>query len=214
MSFASVASNAIRHELTTRGITHLCHFTTLRNAAIIIRMGAILSRRTLVNELIAADFQDDSRFEGGQYINLSIQTPNHYLWRNFVRKAPQKVWCLLRINPEICLREGVKFTTGNASAYAVRCHGTATGVEGFRALFADQVIGTNCFRLRMKETPSSHPTSEQAEVLCPEPVSMADVFDIIVECDVDKCALLSRVSVNPYLIKVDPTFFTTLPHCA
>ena len=79
MSFASVASNAIRHELTTRGITYLCHFTTLRNAASMTRMGSLLSRRTLVDQAIPADFQDGLRFEGGEYINLSIQTPNHYL---------------------------------------------------------------------------------------------------------------------------------------
>lgn len=214
MALISPDSEAIRREIADRGITYLCHFTTLRNATSMIRMGSLLSRRTLVDQAIPADFQDGLRFEGGQYINLSIQTPNHYLWRNFARKAPQKTWCLLRINPEVCLREGVKFTTGNASAFTVRCQGTALGVEGFRALFADRVIGTNCFRLRMKETPLSHPTSEQAEVLCPEPVSMADVFDIVVACDADKRALLSSVSVNPYFIKVDPTFFATLPHCA
>lgn len=33
-------AEAIRREIVTRGITYLCHFTTLRNATSMIRMGS------------------------------------------------------------------------------------------------------------------------------------------------------------------------------
>ena len=40
MAFISPDSEAIRREIADRGITYLCHFTTLRNAASMIRMGS------------------------------------------------------------------------------------------------------------------------------------------------------------------------------
>ncbi|MBQ9694196.1 MAG: DUF4433 domain-containing protein [Kiritimatiellae bacterium] len=214
MSDFSEEASQILRELKSRGVRALCHFTTLDNAASIIRMGALYSQQTLRQMNIPADIQDLSRFEGFQYLNLSIQQPNWKLWQKFARtkmdQGYNKRWCLFLINPEVCARAGVKFTTANATAWNVRRAGTAEGVEGLRALFGASVVDCQGMTLRPAGLAPAFPTSEQAEVLCPEPISIAETSGIIVMNEADKTSLCAVVPVNPALIRVNWRSFPAL----
>jgi hypothetical protein len=170
----------IQNEIVSRRITRLCHFTTFDNAVSIFKMGALYSQKTLREEGVAFDIQDFSRFEGNGYINLSIQEPNFKLWTSFAAKDPSKEWCVLRIHPRTCQRQGTVFTTANAASNFVCVYGRGSGASGFRALFAESVAETHGFVQRNVNKPASIPTSSQAEVLCPEPLSIGEVLQVVV----------------------------------
>ena len=203
----SKESGAINDLLVQRGVEHLCHFTTFENLCSMVEMGELVSRKTLENYEIQADFQDDLRFEGPHFINLSIQRPNSFLWDKFAKNCPQKEWCLLMLNPGICQYEGVLFTTANATASNVRYKGTNPGLAGLEALFANIVINTRGYTIRSSETPYNCPTSIQAEVLCPEPIDWEDVHEVLVFSEADKARLVKMSGLSEKMVKVCPTVF-------
>lgn len=203
----SKESDAIKALLTQRGVNALCHFTTFENLCSMVEMGGLVSRATLGKYGVQVDIQDPMRLEGGHFINLSIQRPNLYLWSKFAERYPQKEWCLLMLNPENCQRDGVKFTTANATAYRVRSLGTNAGVIGLKALFADRVVDTIGEALRTPGLPSNYPTSIQAEVLCPEPIAWADVYKVVVFSDVAKRRLVEMSGIAETMVEVSPNYF-------
>lgn len=203
----SKESRAINDLLAQRGVEHLCHFTTFENLRSMVEMGGLVSRKTLEKYEVQADVQDGLRLEGSQFINLSIQRPNNFLWDKFAKRYPQKEWCLLMLNPDICQCEGVLFTTANATATNVRCKGTNPGVAGLDALFSNIVINTRGYTIRSSETPRNCPTSIQAEVLCPEPIAWEDVYEVVVCSEVDKARLVKMIGLSEKMVKVCPTVF-------
>lgn len=203
----SADASAIWGELMERQVMHLCHFTTLKNACSILRMGGLYSRKWLEEHKIEADFQDDSRYEGRHFLNLSITEPNKWMWQRMASRAPEKKWCVFRIRPDVCVQAGVKFATANAGAYNVRCNGTSEGVDGLRTLFESQVADTQGLRLRLANRPINRPTSDQAEVLCPYSISLEMVMDLVVRDEIDKAYLLEQASLNEHWITINPTLF-------
>ena len=200
----------IQNELMQRRITHLCHFTTFKNVRSIFKMGGLYSRQTLNERGVLADFQDDSRYEGARYINLSIHEVNFKLLSRFAGNQPNKEWCILRLRKEICMRSGVRFATDNAAAWRVRQDGTAEGVSGLKALFAESVPTKDVYLPRKANKPMYLPTSSQAEVLCPEPIALRDVMDVMVLDWGAKQRLVNECGIPEALVKVGWNYFPSM----
>ena len=198
----SADATAILNELVQRRITHLCHFTTFGNVRSIFKMGALYSRQTLEDLRVPADFQDPLRCDGARYINLSIHEVNFRLLSKFAYDQPYAEWCILRLRKEICMRTGVRFTTDNAAAGQVRQYGTAEGVFGLKALFAASVPAKDGCVTRKANKPMNLPTSPQAEVLCPEPIALRDVMDVMVVNWGAKQRLVNKYGIPDALVKV------------
>lgn len=129
---------------------------------------------------------DELRLDGRRdCINLSIQHPNTCLFRRFrERHVACDLWLVLSFSAVLLDAPGALFTTGNAAATAVKRHGTAGGVSGFEALFADgcALPGMPAGRMvpRGRLAPC-HPTSIQAEVLLPAAIPVDRIAAISAE---------------------------------
>lgn len=167
----------IQNELAARGITQLCHFTQIRNLKGIFTVGGLLPRTRLQRhpELKAA-YNDQAQFEGANVINLSITRPNIKLLNKFDITHREKgfctAWAVITLKPELCCAPGVRFTTSNATANNVRKFGTAEGIAGLRACFAEHVPIAGGTASRSSSRAKNLPTDSQAEVLYPGPIPL------------------------------------------
>jgi hypothetical protein len=208
-----------------RGISRLIHFTPAENLIGMIGTGNILPQQELLayarirKDAFLLDYiriNDALRYDGRRdCINLSIQHPNAYLFRRFREQhKPCDLWVVLTLPVECLDIPGTVFTTGNAASSHVRKHGTATGIDGFEALFSDHLISANMQGSRTLARgvlASQYPTDIQAEVLLPAPVDLMRIVSFSVENEeharrltgMFRCtsaiALSDRVTVEPDL---------------
>lgn len=194
MSVAA-ACQSVAEAARRRGITRLVHFTPLENLMGMVRLGEVLPQRALLacatstRDAFLLDYiriNDELRLDGRRdCINLSIQHPNTCLFRRFrERHVACDLWLVLSFSAVLLDAPGALFTTGNAAATAVKRHGTAGGVSGFEALFADgcALPGMPAGRMvpRGRLAPC-HPTSIQAEVLLPAAIPVDRIAAISAE---------------------------------
>ncbi len=95
---------AFEKEIEERGIEYLIHFTPTINLMGIFEQGKLLSRALLEEFDVAqtdirdyVEFTDDIRFDDKNYINLSIQHPNSFLFNRFREKTANEshiYWCV------------------------------------------------------------------------------------------------------------------------
>src|SRR5687768_17407691 len=96
-------------EISDRGIQHLIHFTPTINLLSIFEQNIILSRALLEQNdiddtlLDFIEFLDSIRYDDNRYINLSISSPNYFLFNRFRERTRDKHyinWCVLKIKPK------------------------------------------------------------------------------------------------------------------
>ena len=164
-----------------RGITRLCHITPSRNLAHIIQghLGILASKHLMSDDRTVFNPSDMERIDGyGDHVCCSIQYPNAWFFRQArERERLFRDWVVVLIHPRYLWRSGTKFCVRNAAARGGSL--VDVGWRAFEAMFADVVEGSVA-RKRNDHHPSSLPTDEQAEVLVPDRVELADVLGIAV----------------------------------
>jgi hypothetical protein len=224
---ATASGQSVVAAARLRGITRLVHFTPLQNLIGMVRIGEVLPQRALLayaedrRDAFLLDYvriNDELRLDGRRdCVNLSIQHPNTFLFRRFrERHLACDLWVVLSFPPDLLDTPNALFTTGNAAATAVKRYGTAGGVAGFEALFADDVpsVGASCGREPAHgRLAPCYPASVQAEALLPAAIPLSRISAVSVETDEDaarvagllRCldtgCLVSRVGVCPELFK-------------
>lgn len=176
-------SNEIRREAARRGITRLCHFTPSRNLAHIAsdRVGILATKRLQEHERRIFTPTDLSRLDGHEaYISCSIEYPNvWYFDKAKSRDIVFKDWVVLFITPKYLWHSGTRFCPRNAASNCGR--DVSEGEAAFLALFDDSIKGAygKAFT-RLPVHLSCCPTDDQAEVLIPDQIALADILTIAV----------------------------------
>lgn len=186
-------------EIKKRNITCLVHFTETINLLSIVKEGHLLSRYR-INEIDteSKDFivqNDQIRLDTLQdYINLSIEFPNSFLFRRFRerQKEPFINWCVLKIRPIYIYKVGTLFSISNAASSFSRNAGIAGDLKKFQELFSETLTisypSGYSRTLTRKHLKDCYPTDEQAEVLVKGEIPYSDVMQI---CFEDEESLIS-----------------------
>lgn len=209
-------ADAIAEFARERDIRRILHFTSFPSLLSIFRTGFVMSRSAMDEY---ADAHPDSRVDfhsndAGRWdmrlncINMSIERANtKLLWVMQQRdeNRGREPWCILEIDPVCMEKEGVYFATSNAASAYVRKHGTRSGVDGLKDLFADSITSGRQVDGGLPETyvvsrdasaPLNRPTDGQAEVLVPGSITTELIKRIICRSQDDMsrvCMELSRI---------------------
>ena len=209
-----------KKEISDRGIEHLIHFTPTINLLSIFEQGKILSRALLEKNEIDdtlldfIEFLDNIRFDDKNYINLSLSSPNFFLFNRFRERTQDKPyinWCVLKINPKYIYKTDTLFSVTNAaSSIAKYTYGISGDIQKFRKLFENGVMSKvgNLQRTNLK---SKYPTDVQAEVLVKNEIFLADVFQVCFKDKADLArgkAALSDYNTSNFV--VDASLFTNV----
>jgi len=197
-------------------VSRLCHFTPSRNLPHIFRDGEVRATKDLAEDVRAVYTPTDlARLDGHrEKICCTIEYPNAYYWAKAKVVGEARLfpdWAVLLIDPDVALRPGTLFCTGNAS----RLYGSTarSGSEGLLAAYAPVVVGSGgrtFTRGALHLSPC--PTDLQAEVLAPGPISL-DLLQAIVVDTVEQAetevARLNQLSLSIGSVRwvVAPTFF-------
>ncbi|QEP41820.1 DUF4433 domain-containing protein [Ectothiorhodospiraceae bacterium BW-2] len=97
-------------EIKEREIEYLVHFTPTLNLYSILEQKQLMSSSVLerldieqYDILDYVQFTDDVRYDDKRYINLSISSPNTFLFSKFMSKTANDMtinWCVLKIKPK------------------------------------------------------------------------------------------------------------------
>lgn len=209
-----------QQEILDRGIEHLIHFTPTINLLSIFEQGKLLSRALLEENdiddtlLDFIEFLDGIRYDDKHYINLSISSPNFFLFNRFRERTQDKPyinWCVLKINPNYILQKDTLFSVTNAaSSIAKNVYGISGDIQKFRKLFSNELslkIGV----VQRGSLILKYPTDVQAEVLVKNEIDQADILQV---CFKDAADLAKgKAALNDYNTTnfvVDTTLFTNL----
>ena len=157
-----------------RGIRDVVHFTTVSGAVGVLAAGAVKSRKRLPEEkylehVYRPNVPMRKDREWLDYVNLSIARINDWMFGTSVRWhiKDENPWVVLAFDPRLLGDPGVVFATTNNIYPECR---RAEGLDGFRNLFADSVVGRTwpvTVRHNRADKPTDWPTDRQAEVLYP-----------------------------------------------
>jgi hypothetical protein len=203
----------IKQFVSERGIKRLVHLTTFENLKGITTTGAILSRRILdANGLAYAPFDSNRIDRRCDCVNLSITYYNFYMFYGLVCHSDTPC-ALLHIKPDGLWKMGTLFSPVNAA----RNRGAylTSGMEGLKALYADQVCDKGVVQDRQNK-PLSLPTHIQAEVLVPDGIPLQDIIEIAVRDNADAAGLKAsgwkgKVEVNGSLFVWQDSWFNKPP---
>lgn len=165
----------IRQEYQNRNITRLCHITRSQKSMHILSSEDGIMAVDFLDESLY-DANDELRLDGRKdFINCSIQYPNHWYWNKVKDKDPLfRDWVILLINPEVLSIESTEFCPVNAAkgrgAYINKGYAT------FKELFNVRVNN----RVRPSQMLSCCPTDDQAEVLVYKNISRQDIIGVVV----------------------------------
>jgi hypothetical protein len=207
-----------KKEISDRGIEHLIHFTPTINLLSIFEQGKILSRALLEENNIDdflldfIEFTDLNRFDDSRYINLSISSPNYFLFNKFRQRTEDKHyinWCVLKINPNYIYQKDSLFAVTNAaSSIAKHTYGISGDIQKFRMLF-ENGITSKVGNLQRGNLKSKYPTDVQAEVLVKNEILLSDIVQVCFKDEADLArgkAALSDYNTSNFV--VDATLFT------
>ncbi len=206
-------NDAIRASVQGKNISRLCHFTPSRNLMhIAAGKSGILSTSTLEQAERATFNPTDLRRLDGQksHICCSIEYPN--AWYFDRARADNDLfpdWVVLFVDPKYLWQDGTLFCPRNAAAEYGRY--ISRGPYAFEAMFADEVVGTGrTIYRRTKEQRPACPTDQQAEVLVPDRIALADILGIGVK-DEDQ-AMTERARLKATGVDPDMFRFYVAPH--
>ncbi|HOM98225.1 MAG TPA: DarT ssDNA thymidine ADP-ribosyltransferase family protein [Acetomicrobium sp.] len=196
----------IKQECIKRGITRLCHFTPSRKLAHILsgQKGILATSKLERQERDIFNPTDIDRYDGRKdYICCSIEYPNGWY---FDKKRSSEVlfkdWVVLFISPGYLWQTGTLFCYRNASASFGRF--IQGGIKGFAAMYAAEIDGT--YRIqRSRNHLQSCPTDNQAEVLIPDTIGIADIIGVAVENEDQVVRELKRFDLMN--LETDISFF-------
>jgi len=179
-------------EIEERKIEYLIHFTPTLNLYSILEQKKIISRSILesldidqYDILEYAQFTDDIRYDDKRYINLSISSPNTFLFSKFMDKTAHDMavnWCVLKINPKHIYDSGTLFSVTNAaSSAAKKQYGISGDIEKFKMLFEKELIfntpnGTR--KIIRGDILRKYPSDIQAEVLVKEVIPSSSIISV------------------------------------
>jgi hypothetical protein len=146
--------------------------------------GILATRKLQENEREVFTPTDLERFDRHQgYICCSIEYPN--AWYFDKAKSADILftdWVILFIKSQYLWSSGTRFCPRNAASNYGR--NIAEGEDAFFALFADAVQGANgIIRHRSRNHLACCPTDDQAEVLIPDTIGMADIYAFAVSTE-------------------------------
>ncbi len=207
-----------KKEISDRGIQHLIHFTPTINLLSIFEQGKLLSRALLEQNdiddtlLDFIEFLDSIRYDDKHYINLSISSPNYFLFNRFRERTNDKHyinWCVLKINPKYIYQKDTLFAVTNAaSSFAKNVYKISGDVEKFKKLFENR-LSLKIGIVQRGNLKSKYPTDVQAEVLVKNEIDIVDIMEV---CFKDKPDLAKgKASLNDYNTSnfvVDSALFT------
>ncbi len=205
-------------EIADRGIEHLIHFTPTINLLSIFEQGKLLSRALLEKNdiddtlLDFIEFLDSIRFDDKNYINLSISSPNYFLFNRFRERTQDKPyinWCVLKINPKYIYQSETLFSVTNAaSSIAKHTYRISDDIQKFRKIF-DNGITSKVGTLQRGTLKSKYPTDVQAEVLVKNEIVLSDILQVCFKDEADLAmgkAALSDYNTSNFV--VDASLFT------
>lgn len=214
-----------KKEITDRGIEHLIHFTPTINLLSIFEQGKLLSRAMLerfdIDQTDIFDyieFTDNIRFDDKNFINLSIQHPNSFLFNRFREKTKSDVhinWCVLKINIKYIYQIDTLFSVTNAAnSHNKRNIGVTGDINKFQMMFANSlqiVTSYNTKTISRNGLKTKYPTDEQAEVLVRNEISTSDILQVCFNNKEDLAAGKAALSdYNTSNFVVDATLFTNV----
>lgn len=177
-------------EIEKRKIEFLIHFTPTINLYSILEQGKIMSRASLecldIEQFDVLDyiqFTDNVRYDDKNYINLSISSPNTYLFTKFrerTKEDPTITWCVLKIKPKHIYDRDTKFAVTNAASNAAKSVGVTGDLQKFKLLFSDKIDIPYGTRNQI------HPrftTNIQAEVLVKNQIPNDSIIEICFDSD-------------------------------
>lgn len=212
----------IKEDVLERGIQWLVHFTPTFNLLGIFQEGKILSRAKI--EGIGVDitditdfiqFTDEIRYDDKNFINLSIQDCNHFLFNVFRRKtkeSPDVVWCVIRIDPSVIWSHDTLFSVTNAANSHNKRHvGISGDFQKFSMMFSErlEVISFNSRRVLTRNGLRKNlTTDEQAEVLIKDEIDSDNIIEICFASEQDLATTKAAFSgYDTSKFRVDSTAF-------
>ena len=209
-------------EIASREIEHLIHFTPTINLLSIFEQGKLLSRALLeqfdIDQTDIFDyieFTDEIRFDDKNYINLSIQHPNSFLFNRFRQKTANEnhiYWCVLKIDKKYIYQTDTLFSVTNAAnSHNKRSVGVTSDINKFRMMFANslQIVTSYSSRTITRNVKDKYPTDEQAEVLVKDEIPASDILQVCFKDENDLAtakAALSDYNTSDFV--VDASLFT------
>jgi len=213
-------------EVKRRGITRVVHFTPTINLISIYEQKALLSREQLKRltveypDLHLADYievNDQLRLDNlNDYLNLSIQHPNHWLFRKFRDSCRNwcDSWCVITLPPECLWYRDTMFSIGNAASSYSKRHGINGQYETFCSLFQEEVVAGNMYNQRIltrADLADCHPTDAQAEVLVKARIPIDCISEISFETQEEasrsRAAIALSVNTPIPAFTVNPKLF-------
>jgi hypothetical protein len=206
-------------EITARSIEYLIHFTPTINLISIFDQEKLMSRVLLeefdieqTDILDFIEFPDAIRFDDKNYINLSISSPNFYLFNRFRERTenmPHINWCVLKVNSKYIFKKDTLFAVTNAaSTIAKRQYGVSGDFEKFRKLFENNLV-LKFGAASRGSLKAKYPTDVQAEVLVRNEIPLSDVLQICFKDQYDLA--VGKASLSDYDTRkfvVDASMFT------
>ena len=210
-------------EIEKREIEYLIHFTPTINLLSIFEQGKLFSRKRLEQLDIDqtdifdyVEFTDKIRFDDKNYINLSIQHPNSFLFNRFREKTADKshiYWCVLRIDKKYIYHQSTLFSITNAANSHNKKKIRVTGdINKFQMMFVDTlqiVTSYDSKTIQRGNLKPKYPTDEQAEVLVMNEIPISDILQICFKDEQDLAtgkAALGEYDTIKFI--VDATLFT------
>lgn len=212
------APTSLAEAVRARKIPGVYHFTTNRGLAGVLASRNLLSRADLpLQEYLEHVYKPncvvrkDAAYLG--YVNTSVSQINAKFFEICSERwhAGSDVWwVLLEFTSDVLMMPGVIFTTTNNMYRGAQ---RASGVEGFEAMFANEVSPFGAASASIRR-PLGHPcflaTDPQAEALVPDRVPTTDLTAVYVRdhhCGDKVEAMINAVSHAPVNIVCEPTRF-------
>ncbi len=208
--FEDHETREIRQEFKNRGITRLCHLTTLCNLlSILMDDTGILATdfieedRRRVNDLIRWDGRTD-------YISTTIQYPNVWYY-SYKKKNSQRDedWAVIFVDTAICRGDNTLFCPVNAATGSGKY--LRRGAAALKASF-DEVVDCGRGESRSPYRLRNCPTNDQAEVMIYKAIpkmyfkGLAFESRAVMELFV-RCA--EKLELNYPALYIAPGLFTT-----
>ncbi len=212
-----------QQEISAREITHLIHFTPTINLLSIYEQGRLLSRAFLEKlDILQTDifdyieFTDPIRFDDKNFINLSIQHPNSYLFKKFRERTSGQAhinWCVLKIDNKYIYHVDTLFSVTNAAnSYNKNYLKVTADINKFRMIFTEKIQIITSYNTRevvRGNLKPCYPSDEQAEVLVKNEIPISDIIQVCFKDEIDLAAgkaAFSDYSTTNFV--VDSTLFT------
>lgn len=209
-------------EIDKKSIEYLIHFTPTLNLYSILEQKKIMSRSMLekldveqYDILDYVQFTDNVRYDDKKYINLSISSPNTFLFSKFMDKTANDMtinWCVLKIDPKHIYDAETLFSVTNAASTAAKNqYGISGDIDKFKMLFAEELSFSSFNGKRnivRNNILDKYPTDMQAEILVKKTIPSSSIVSVCFKTSDDlaeaKAAMLEFDTSN---FIVDPEIF-------